>query len=178
MSKQIIVTVSEAFQAFLLATCAAYQAPGKTKGKMTDLTQREFSDAALAVLAENHTDPETGEVTTNPHPDFVAAVQAVLESRGNGDGSATKGTVSRAKFDKLAADLELMIKQLKNLNHPDATALLADCEAKLAEHKAASAPKTAATPPPLPGAPEGVETPVAAPEGVETPAPVADEIPA
>lgn len=163
--KQIIVTVTEAFQTFLLATCAANQGDGKTKGKRTDLTQREFSDAALAVLSESHTDPETGVVTVCPHPDFQAAIDAVLESRGNGDGTATKGTVSRAKFDKVLSDLETMIGQLEKLKGvPGAEELLKDCKAKLEAHKAANAPKAAATPPPLPGADTAPETGEAAPE--------------
>lgn len=150
-------TISEAFQAFAVSTCAANIGQGKTKDK--NLTQVELSEAILAVVAT----PE-GKAT----PDMQAAIESVLESRDLTKTTGARSMATATLRGRIAQAKEL-VGQLEKLSHgnPAILAMVAEESAKIAkmeaELQAQLAPAPAATAP----APEGEGEPA---EGEQEPA--------
>lgn len=127
MKKQIIMTVSAAFQAFALKTCAENIGPAKSKEEGKPLTQSELSDAILALVTgpqlfieTKGVDPETGEETDLIQPvsldDHIAEV---LNSRdmtsAQREGAKAKLSQAEAKLEANARALEACKKQLADM---------------------------------------------------------------
>lgn len=131
MKKQLIMTVSAEFQAFMLGTCAKHIGPAKSKDEGKALTQSEFSDALLALVTGPQLymeiegiDPDTGEETTLIHPvgldDHIAEVLSARDmTPGQREGARAKLTAAEEKLAANAKALEACMNMLKSMGKTD-----------------------------------------------------------
>lgn len=126
------MTVSAAFQAFMLETCAKHLGPAKSKEEGKALTQSELSDALLALatgpqlyVVEGQTvDPETGVEYDNFQPvSLETHIAEVLAARdmtpGQREGAKAKLTAAEEKLAANAKALEACKKMLKDMGKTD-----------------------------------------------------------
>lgn len=125
------MTVSAAFQAFMLETCAKHLGPAKSKEEGKALTQSEFSDALLALVTGpqlfieiDGIDPVTGEETTLIQAvgldDHIADVLAARDmTPGQREGARAKLTAAEEKLAANAKALEACKDMLKSMGKTD-----------------------------------------------------------
>lgn len=165
MAKQIIITVSAAFAAFVKEMTEKYTGKGVTKD--TNLTQAELSDALLAYVTgkPHYVEGTQLDEATGVEEEVIEPVSledeilAILDKREVGGGTRSS---AKSKLDATIARLEKGIAELKALGATPA--MLAIFETQLAEAKGKKKNEVTVEPA---KADEGPSEPAGEPEPVE-----------